>query len=419
MSNQGLSLGLRLSKKSSKPAPGKRKAFGGDSESDSDGDSKPSLSTKAAGGAETVVEIGGLDVDDFASSGPAPSPEAGRRSKNKNALASARPPTLKKKSVPEGMFGDLAGSLTARKNAEEGEKVDASLYDYDGVYDAMKPQKKKKDAAAEEEERRPKYMTGLLAASALRKRDQQIAEEKKIAREREAEGEEFADKEKFVTAAYKRQQEENKRLQEEERRREEAEAKGNKTGGMTTFYRDLLNRGEKERAEIVKATEEKARSGKAGEDEEEQEKTEAELAKELGDKGVAVSVNEDGQIVDKRQLLKGGLNVVVKKPEPKKDASNNKSSSQRERDWNRNQGRGFVGSGSKRAMVERQSKMLEEQLAESLKRAREEEEAEKQATIEKLTKSKKTETDISSARERYLARKRQAEEEKRKGAATH
>ena len=413
MSNSGFSLGLRLSKKASKPAPGKRKAFGGDS--DSDTESKAPAATATAQGFESVVEIDVLDESlTTIPTERAPSPEPGaRKFKKKNGAPPTKPPTLKKKSVPEGMFGDLSGALSARKNAEEGAKVDASLYDYDGVYETMKPQKAKKE---EGEDRRPKYMSGLLAASAVRKRDQQIAEEKRIAREREAEGEEFADKERFVTAAYKRQQEENKRLQEEEKKREEEEARKNKGGGMTAFYRDLLNREEKERAEIVKAAEEKARSGKTGEEEEagEKEKTEAELAWEMKKEGVSVTVNEDGQIVDKRQLLKGGLNVVVKKPEPKKDAES-RSSPQRERDLGRTQGRGFVGAGGgKRAMIERQSKMLEEQLAESLKRSREEEEEEKQKTIEKLTKSKKTETDISSARERYLARKRQAEEEKKK-----
>lgn len=412
MNNQGLSLGLRLSKKAAKPTPARRKAFGGGDDSD-DESPAPNL---ARGGAQTVLEFGGLD-EDLSSSARPPSPEVGRRSKGKNA-APTKPPTLKKKSAPDGMFEDLAGSLTARKNTEEGTKVDASLYDYDGVYDAMKPQKKKA-AATEDEERRPKYMSGLLAASAVRKRDQQVAEEKKITREREAEGEEFADKEKFVTAAYKRQQEENKRLQEEEKRREEREAKGNKTGGMTAFYRDLLNRGEKERAEIVKAAEDKAKSAtKADAEGEGAEKTEAELAKEMGDKGVSVSVNEDGQIIDKRQLLQGGLNVVTKKPGPRKAGDKDPSSSSQQRDRQRDHGsgRGFAGSGSKRAMIERQSRMLEEQLAESLKRSREEEEEERQKTVEKLTKSTKTDTDISSARERYLARKRQMEEEKKKAS---
>jgi hypothetical protein len=44
-----------------------------------------------------------------------------------------------------------------------------------------------------------RYITGLLEMAEIRKRDRVLAEEKKVAREREAEGDEFADKEVFVT----------------------------------------------------------------------------------------------------------------------------------------------------------------------------------------------------------------------------
>lgn len=188
---------------------------------------------------------------------------------------------------------------------------------------------------------------------------------------------------------------------------------------MTDFYRDLLDRENAERAEVVKAAEAKAKEGPPrgeGQGGKETEKTEAERARELEAKGVSVAVNEDGQVVDKRQLLRGGLNVVVKKPEPKREARASSSSQQRggeQGGWG--QGRGFVGAGGgKRAMVERQSRMLEEQLGETLKRSRAAEEEETQRTVEKLTKSTKTEKDISGARERYLARKREAEEAKKK-----
>jgi coiled-coil domain-containing protein 55 len=46
------------------------------------------------------------------------------------------------------------------------------------------------------------------------------AEEKMIQREREAEGDEFRDKDAFVTQAYKDQMAEVRRAEEEERRRE-------------------------------------------------------------------------------------------------------------------------------------------------------------------------------------------------------
>jgi len=65
-------------------------------------------------------------------------------------------------------------------------------------------------------------MDKLLASAELRKRDFLIAQERKYQKEREEEGEEFEGKEKFVTNAYKRQQEELRKAEEEEIQREGA-----------------------------------------------------------------------------------------------------------------------------------------------------------------------------------------------------
>lgn len=405
MSKPGLSFGLNLTKKSgtSKPAPTKRKPFFGAADDGSDDDA----SRPDAGKAEVIGELDGFKV------GTPPIEEAGtRKSKKKNAPP-AEPPTLKSKKQPESaMFGDLSSSLASRKQAEAAEELDPSIYDYDNVYHTFKPQKKK-SAADEEAERKPKYMSSLLAAAAVRKRDALIAEEKKIAREREEEGEEYAGKEKFVTEAYRRQQEENRRIEEEEKRREEEEARKNKTGGMNAFYKGLLNRHDEAHREMMKAAEEKAKSGGTQDDEpeeDEREITDAERAREIIERGGSVAINEDGQVVDKRQLLGGGLNVSARKQaQVKKDAS-------RPRQENRDQGprTGIVGAGGRGAMRERQTRMLEQQLEAALKRSREEEEQEREK-VERVTKSRKTESEISSARERYLARKREAEEAKKKG----
>ncbi|KAH7267443.1 coiled-coil domain-containing protein 55-domain containing protein [Fusarium redolens] len=388
-----LAFGLNLSKKpgTSKPAPPKRRPmFGDDDDSDNDG----------AGGEGKAEEIG--EFDDF---GRAPETKT-----NITKLGKAKggpptqPPKLKSKGQPNTMFGDLSSSLTSRKNAEAAAEVDASVYEYDSVYDSLKP---KKQATKEDQEKRPKYMKNILQAADVRKRDALIAEEKKIAREREAEGEEFADKEKFVTEAYRKQQEENKRLEEEERRREEEEAKKNKDGGMSAFYRKLLDKDEQRHSDAVKAAEEKAKHGApeeeiADDDEQEKEKTEADIAKELNEKGAAVAINEDGQVVDKRQLLRGGLNVGAKKKESVQREAERPAERPRKDVTNQQYGR-------KQAQRERQSRMIEEQLAQSMKRSRDEEAAQKEE-VERAAKSRKTEGEISSAKERYLARKRAAEE---------
>lgn len=340
----------------------------------------------------------------------------GRQSSKKPAPKSkngppTQPPNSKSKKPQISMYGDLSSSLESRKYQEAAEELDPSIYDYDAVYDSLKPEKK---ATKEDIERKPKYMKNVIASAAVRKRDALIAEEKKIARERAEEGDEYADKEKFVTEAYKKQQEENRRIEEEERKREEEEAKKNKGGGMTAFYKDLLERGDQRHAEVVKAAEERAKAGpeKEEESQEEKVKTDADVAREINQKGGTIAINEDGQVVDKRELLKGGLNLgAVKKQEPRKETGRGS-----DRKDDRGQSRGFVGAGGKQAMRDRQTRMLEAQLEQTLKRSMEDEEEERQQ-VERASKSRKTETDVSSAKERYLARKREAEEAKKKALA--
>lgn len=63
-------------------------------------------------------------------------------------------------------------------------------------------------------------MGAAIASAATRKLDRLRAEEKMLEREREAEGDEFADKDKFVTQAYKDQMAEVRKAEEEEKERE-------------------------------------------------------------------------------------------------------------------------------------------------------------------------------------------------------
>ncbi|KAL6908820.1 coiled-coil domain-protein 55 domain-containing protein [Trichoderma evansii] len=400
MDKPKLAFGLNLTKKpgASKPMPSRSKPMFDSHDNDSD-DEGPK-----------IEEIGG-DLEDFTATASAPVDSTrGPRSK-KGPIT--EPPKLKSKDQTSTMFGDLSSTLSSRKNAEAATELDASVYEYDSIYDSMKP---KKTISKEDEERKPKYMKNLLRAADVRKRDQLIAEEKKIAREREAEGEEFADKEKFVTEAYKKQQEENRRLEEEERKREEEEAKKNEGTGMTTFYRKLLDKEQERHAETVRAAEEMAKRGpdekdneNEGEAEVDKEKEFAKAAQELNEKGASISVNEDGQVVDKRELLRGGLNVGAKKKvEAQREAERPVERERKE----------ITGQqiGRKQAMRERQSRMLADQLEASLKRSREATEA-KREEVERASKTRKTEGEISSAKERYLARKKAAEEEKKKAAA--
>ncbi|RAL60597.1 hypothetical protein DID88_009792 [Monilinia fructigena] len=343
MSGKGLSYGLNLTKKphGAKQPPTKRKPiFGGDD--DSDEDTRP--------GDVGIEEIGEL--------GEIPSKQNVTKpiqKKGPQVSIGSKPKLNPLNKAPTSMYGDLSSSLTSKKHAETAAELDENIYDYDAVYDSLKPKK----IVNEEEERKPKYMSNLIAAAAVRKRDSTIAEEKKLAREREAEGDEYADKEKFVTSAYKKQQEENRRLEEEERLKEEEEQRKNKGTGMT-----------------IKAAEDRIKQGPQDDTTpEEKTKTAADIAREINEKRAGtIAVNDEGQVVDKRELLKGGLNVIPKA----KLKSNVNSSTSESTASDRGRGNAFVGAGGgKQAMRERQSRMMEAQLEQATKRALEEEEEER------------------------------------------
>lgn len=374
--------------------------------------SKPSFSSKSSGS--------GL-------SKPKPKPS------NKPRLGSGAPPTRKPKpltlddtdNVTGPDFGDMSSMRDTAAIASTAQSLDPTIYDYDAFHDAHSLVSQQRKAVEKEDAvtRKPKYINNLLDAAARRKQDQLVAREKLLQKEREAEGDEFADKEKFVTDAYKAQQEETRRLEEEEKRnKDEEEERRRKTGGgMQGFYRNLMGQEDKRHQEAMEAAAklEKGQVPTAAVDadgKDDMTKTEAQLAAEMRAKGVNIHINEEGQITDKRQLLSAGLNVAPAVGGSGPSASDHlKTANQKGRE-NAYQAGGRYDRNDQRSMRERQTRMLEQQLEESNKRKREEEDEERKR-LEEKSKSRKTEGDISSARERYLARKREQEEAKKKAAA--
>ncbi|KAJ5122715.1 hypothetical protein N7476_006181 [Penicillium atrosanguineum] len=314
----------------------------------------------------------------------------------------------KQKTVPGKDFTNLSAMHSSKKHAKEAEELNPSIYSYDTVYDSLHA-KTEKSATADKSET-PKYMENLLRSAEIRKRDQLRARDRQLAKEREAEGDEFADKDAFVTSAYKAQQAEMRKVEEEEARREKEEEerkKQNGGAGMVGFYRDVLSRGEAKHEEAVKAAEEAARRLKAGEATEDiaasEEKSEAQKADDLNARGARVAVNDEGQVVDKRQLLSAGLNVAPKLKTAPSAASTATARPAGRPGPNSNYQSGRAGQRS------RQTEMITRQLEQQ---ARQEEEAEaaRQKEIAEKARSQKTVSDVSSAKERYLARKREREE---------
>ena len=132
MSGSGLSYGLKLSKKptGSRPQPAKRKPiFGGDDDSDGEGKAQ---------------EVGVEEIGDFGET-TVKEPPSKPKSNGFSIKPNGGKPKLGangSKKAPISMYGDLSSSLTSKKHADTAEELDANIYEYDAVYDSLKPQKK-------------------------------------------------------------------------------------------------------------------------------------------------------------------------------------------------------------------------------------------------------------------------------------
>lgn len=151
--------------------------------------------------------------------------------------------TARKKNDMTNMAAQ-AVSRKAQRRMDAELKVDNTVFQYDEIWDGMKlaeakakaikednPDAKKVSSASTRLPQtginvecafKPKYMENLIRSAETRRLDHLRAEEKMMQREREAEGDEFADKEKFVTQAYKDQMAEVRRAEAEEKAREGA-----------------------------------------------------------------------------------------------------------------------------------------------------------------------------------------------------
>jgi coiled-coil domain-containing protein 55 len=306
-------------------------------------------------------------------------------------------------------YTNLSALRSAKLHDQKAQEVDESVYSYDEVYDtfnpASKPSKSSDSASG------PKYMTSLLTSAEQRKRDQLRAREKVLQRERENEGDEFADKEKFVTGAYKKQQEEMRVMEEEEKKRAEEEEKLRGKGvGMLGFNKELLRKEEERMKGIEEAEKRKKEYGDAGveADNGDGANEEVRMARELNEKGGRVVMNDEGEVVDKRQLLSAGLNVAAKKPGHETKSAKSEAISRPQEYQRSSQAR-----NAREAQRERQSRMMERQIEEMAKQ-QEAEKQEEEKAVEEKTKSRITDDAKMSAKERYLQRKKEREEEAKK-----
>lgn len=114
---------------------------------------------------------------------------------------------------------------------------DPSVFAYDEVYDDMK-EKAARPKMQAKVVRQSKYIEALKEKAEQRKREQDIVYERKLHKERSKEDHLFADKDKFVTSAYRKKLEEEQKWLEEERRRQLREEREDvtKKKDLSDFY---------------------------------------------------------------------------------------------------------------------------------------------------------------------------------------
>jgi coiled-coil domain-containing protein 55 len=180
---------------------------------------------------------------------------------------------------------------------------------------------------------------------------------------------------------------------------------------MAIFYKNLMEDEELKHDAAVRAA--AAGYSKSGKKETNEIQPEITREKKLADQArrinqqlgmEAIDVNDEGEVVDKRQLLKGGLNVLAKKPSAQVSRSEYEVEYEARRATERQNLR-------ERESQARLRRAVEEQYAQTKKRVADEE-LQMEEEIRLRAKSKKTEGEVMGARERYLLRKKAVASEK-------
>jgi hypothetical protein len=182
---------------------------------------------------------------------------------------------------------------------------------------------------------------------------------------------------------------------------------------MTHFYRKLLEENEQEHEASLKAAEKRV-YGPQAEDPSNltiakppdfTPQSDLELAKIARAQGKEVELNDDNQIVDKRELLTPGLNLSQRNTrnlalkqalDARKDAQEPEAQAHR-----------AVGVAASRKEIDaRRRREIQQQLEEENRRVQEKQKEEEAESLRRMVMKRNTTEDVQSARERYLQRKR-------------
>jgi len=108
----------------------------------------------------------------------------------------------------------IAQSLRNQTKSKQYEEDNPDIYQYDEVYDEIEANRELKKPKIQDSDEGPKYITKLLEAKKKRNLDKLYVQDLKIQKERDLEGDEYKDKETFVTSAYKEFQQERQKERE-------------------------------------------------------------------------------------------------------------------------------------------------------------------------------------------------------------
>lgn len=192
--------------------------------------------------------------------------------------------------------------------------------------------------------------------------------------------------------------------------------KGGASTGMAHFYRKLLEESEQNHEATVAATQKPVIGPQAPppnltitKPPDFTPKSDVELARVAREQGKDVELNDDNQIVDKRELLSAGLNLAL--PNTRRLGARTQSSEKADGTEQVEVHRAVGTAASRKEINQRRAREIQVQMeAEQERLAREKQRAEEEAT-KRIVARRNDEKDVQSARERYLQRKRQRLEE--------
>lgn len=195
-------------------------------------------------------------------------------------------------------------------------------------------------------------------------------------------------------------------------------AKKGPTMGMARFYKELLERSEEQHTATVAATAEPSPPiiGPSGPNltitkpADFTPQSDLEIARQARAAGKTIELNDDNQIVDKRELLSAGLNLSAPNTRNLTSLRNSRTNPKTVTE-NVQVHRAVGTAASYREINERRQREIEKQLEEEEERLEKEREREEREKRERVVAKRNNEEEIENARERYLDRKRRRLEE--------